>query len=373
GRVIPVSLRALRDSYADGGTAWIGQLRGSASLGSILYSTGLEYDATTSAQGATNDLVKGFLSLSTFRNYRWQVRTTLDYDFAPSPRLSGLEVLIDRPITDRWSLRLGATERLDTPKDLELVVGSTTRTRYGDLALTGQYDTHQNAWRFGAQMNFGIGYNPKSGYQLTRSGPGSGGSVAFHAFIDTNGNGRWDPGERGVAGITLEGGELKATTDAQGRAYISGFGAAPTARLLVGLNDTANVGVKAPPTVVEFTPRPGGVAEIEYPLRPTGEVMVNVRLRRPDQPPIGLSATRVRLVDEKGAAIDGVTEFDGSVNFQDLPAGTYRLELDKEQASRLRMRLTAPVTILIKPDGSITPDVTAQIEFEGRADTPQPR
>lgn len=371
GRVIPISVQALRDSYADGGSAWIGSVRGSASLGAILYSTGLQYDATTSATGATADVLKGFLSLSTFRNYKWQIRTTLDYDVSPDLRVSGLEILADRPITDRWSLRLGATERLDSPKDLELVVGSTTKTKFGDLAITGQYDTYQNAWRFGAQMNFGIGYNPKSGYQLTRSGPGSGGSVAFHAFVDLNGNGVWDPGEPGVAGITLEGGELKARTGADGRAYISGFGAAPTARLLVGLNESENPGLKAPPTVIEFTPRPGGVAEIEYPLRPTGEVMVNIKLRRPGQPPVGLSATRVRLVDEKGKAVDGVTEFDGSVNFNDLPAGTYHLELDKDQAARLRMRLLAPVTIVIKPDGSITPDALAEVEFEARAQTPQ--
>jgi hypothetical protein len=105
-------------------------------------------------------------------------------------------------------------------------------------------------------------------------------------------------------------------------------------------------------------------------MRPTGEVMVNIRLRRPDQQRVGLSATRVRLVDDKGVAVEGVTEFDGSVNFQDLPAGTYRLELDKDQAARLRMRLLAPVTVTIRPDGSITPDVAAEVEFEPRADSP---
>ena len=365
-RVIPISVRALRDYYADGGTAWIGQLRGSASLGPALYSTGLEYDAITSARGGTTDVVKGLLSASTFRNYQWQVRTTLNYDVAPRARISSLEVLVDRPITDRWSLRMGVTDRFQAPRDLELVLGSTTKTKFGDLALTGQYDTNQNSWRLGAQMNFGIGYVPKSGYQLTRQGPGSGGSVEFHAFVDTNGNGKWDPGERGVPGITLEGGELRARTDQEGRAYLSGFGSAPTARLLVGVNESENPGLKPPPSVIEFAPRPGGVAEIEYPLKPTGEVMVKVKLSRPGQPSVGLSATRVRLTDAKGQAIDGVTEFDGSVNFQDLPAGTYRLDLDQDQATRLRMRLVAPVTIVVKPDGSITPDALAEVMFEPR-------
>jgi len=98
-------------------------------------------------------------------------------------------------------------------------------------------------------------------------------------------------------------------------------------------------------------------------MRPTGEVMVNLKLRRPDGQLIGLSAARIRLVDAKGQAVEGVTEFDGSVNFLDLPAATYRIELDPEQAGRLRMRLAAPVSVTIRPDGSITPDANVVVEF----------
>ena len=369
---IPISLRALRDVYADGGEAWITQVRGSASLRSFLYSTGFEYDHNLLVTGQETDFLKGFIGVSTFRNYKWQVRATLDYDALPNFRLSGLEILADRSISDVWAVRLGVTGQLDEPRDLSFLAGTTTKTKFGDLAITAQYDTHESTWRLGAQMNFGIGYNPQKGYQLTRSGPGSGGSVSFHAFIDSNGNGVYDPGEKPVANVTLEGGSLKARTDADGRAYLSGFGAGPTARLLVGIAEIEEQQVKAPPSVIEFSPRPGGVTQIEYPMRPTGEVMVNVRLRRPDKTMVGLSATRVRLVDAKGVAVEGVTEFDGSVNFLDLPAGTYRLELDKEQAERLRMRLLAPVSVTIRPDGAITPDANAEVEFEPRTDAPAP-
>jgi hypothetical protein len=50
-----------------------------------------------------------------------------------------------------------------------------------------------------------------------------------------------------------------------------------------------------------------------------------------------------------------------------MPAGTYRVELDKDQAERLRLRLLAPVTVTIRPDGSFTPDVSALVEFIPRA------
>ena len=365
---VPVTVRALRDVYADGGRAWIGQVRGTTSVGSILYSTAVEYDRNTGPTGQLSDLLRGSLGFSTFRNYEWQVRGTLNYDLAPDVRPSDLQILVDRAITNTWSLRFGATQRLIAPKGVELLAGSTTRTKFGDLALTGQYDTADGSWRFGAQMNFGLGYNPQIGYQLTRSGPGSGGSVAFHAFVDSNGNGRFDPGERPVANVSLDGGERRTRTDAEGRAYLSGFGAGSTARVLVGIAEIENQQVKTPPSVVEFAPRPGGVTTIEYPMRPTGEVMVNVKLWRPGQEPVGLSATRLRLVDDQGVAIEGVTEFDGSANFQDVPAGAYRVELDKDQAARLHMRLTAPVSVTIRPDGSITPDVAAEVRFEPRGD-----
>ena len=368
GRVVPVSLRAVRDSYSDGGSEIIGQARGSASLGSVLFSTGLEYDRNSVASGAMNERLRGFLSGSTFKNYQWQVRATLDYNIIPDVRVTGLGLTLDKAITDTWLVRFAATQRFDAPNGLELIAGTTTRTKYGDLTFTGQYDTVDSSWRLGAQMNFGLGYNPVVGqYQLTRPGPGSGGSLAFHAFIDANGDGQFNPGERPVSGVILQGGEHVARTGVDGRAYLSGFGTGPTARVLVGINDIDNTAVKTPPVVVEFAPRPGGVTQVEYPMRPTGEVLVTVRLRRPDGQLVGLSAVRIRLVDNKGAFAESVTEFDGSANFLDLPATTYQLQLDTEQATRLRMKLLDAVSVTIKPDGSFTPDASAEVRFEPRA------
>jgi hypothetical protein len=366
GHLVPISLRALRDVYSDGGEALIGSARGSSAIGAVLFSTGLEYERDTLINGSRDERLRGYLAASTFRNYRWQIRANIDYDIIPTYRARLLTVTADRTLSDIWTIRLAASQRLDAPRGSEFIAGSITRTRFGDLALTGEYDTADDSWRLGMQLNFGLGYNPMTQrYEMTRSGPGSGGAVLFHAFIDENGDGRFEPGERPVRNLTLEGGERLMRTDADGQAYITGFGAANTARLQVGLADIEEPSVKAPPTTIEFSPRPGGVTEISYPIRATGEVMVNIKLRRPDAQSVGLSAARVRLVDARGLAVEGVTEFDGSVSFQDMPGGPYRLELDAEQSRRLRMRLTDPVSITIRTDG-FTPDVTAEVVFEPR-------
>ena len=372
-RVIPLSFRAIRDVYSDGGTTTLGSARGSAALGPVLYSTGLEYDLTTRAGGSSADHLRGYFAASTFRNYQWQVRGTVNYDIEPVARVTLFNITADRAITQTWSLRLAANQRFDTKRGTELIAGSVTKTRYGDLALTGQYDTADDSWRIGAQLNFGLGFNPQARrYELTRSGPGSGGSVLFHSFLDANGDGRFDPGETPVENVALEGGERATRTGKDGVAYLSGFGATPTARLLVGLGEIENTSVVAPPSTVEFAPRAGGVTHVEYPLRPTGDVLVSIGLRRADGGLVSLSATRLRLVDAKGLALEATTEFDGSASFLNVPAGAYRLELDPEQSQRLRMRLTTPVTVIIKPDGSLTPDVRAEVRFEPRADAPTP-
>ena len=371
GRVVPISLRALRDAYADGGDTLIGSARGSAAVGPILLSSGLEYERRTLIGGDRDERLRGSFSGSTFRNYQWQLRANVDYDVLPTWRARLLTVTADRTLSDTWTVRLAAAQHLDAPKGFEFIAGSITRTRFGDLALTGQYDTADNSWRLGVQLNFGLGYNPVTrGYELTRSGPGSGGSVLFHAFLDENGDGRFNAGDKPVPNVRIEGGERLIRTDAEGRAYITGFGANGMARLQIGLSETDDPSVKTPPTTVEFSPRPGGVTEIEYPMRSTSEVMVHIKLRRPGAPAVGLSAARVRLIDAKGVVTEGVTEFDGSVSFQDLPAGPYRLELDAEQAKRLRMRLVSPVVVTIRPDGGFTPDVTAEVVFDPRPDVP---
>jgi hypothetical protein len=108
------------------------------------------------------------------------------------------------------------------------------------------------------------------------------------------------------------------------------------------------------------------VAQIDFPMQPTGDIMIRILLRRPDGPKVGLSGVRVRLVGERGQAFEANTEFDGSASFQELTPGVYRLELDPDQAKRLRMRLVTPLSVTIKGDGNFIPDASADVEFAPR-------
>ncbi|MDE2489058.1 MAG: hypothetical protein KGO51_16830 [Alphaproteobacteria bacterium] len=366
GRVVPLSFRTAMDAYARGETDVTGSIRGSATAASILFSGG--FDLTRSfGLGASPTRLSGFIAGSTFRNFAWQIRSSLDYDLLPDFKPRALAVTVDHDLSQKASLRFGVGEQLDAFKSFNLTASAILRSRFGDLSLNSDYNNADQSWQLGAQVNFGLAYNPGKGrYAVVRQGPGTGGSVAFHAFIDANGNGRFDPGEKGVANVVIEGGDGKVVTDANGRAFVTGLGDSPTARLNVSLDKLDNQSMKTPPRIIQLSPRPGQVLDVDFPMQPTGEVMVRLLLKRPDGAFVGISGIHARLVGAQGKVTEANTEFDGSASFENLTAGTYHLELDPEQAARLRMHIVKPLTVTIKGDGGFTPDASTEIAFDPR-------
>jgi len=368
-RSIPLSMRAQREVYADGSVAIAAAVRASSTIGPVLVSGGVDYQRETTPDGVVTQRATGIVAASTFAAYKWQLRGALDYEVAPDPRLVALTITADRAISERMALRLGVGHGFGQGGTTTVQAGANWRLARGDLALSGDYAVDDGEWRIGVQYAFGLVFDPLARrYRVTPPGPASGGNAVFQAFIDANGNGVFDPGEETVEGVSVSGGPKPATTTANGRAFITGLGASPTGRVEVGMDDVDNPFVTSPPHTVEFSPRMGSVAKIMYPLTPTGEVMAKVMFKPENGPPVGLSAVRVVITREGSEPIEGITEFDGSVAFQSLPVGTYRLELDLEQAERLHMRLRRSVTFTVAPEGGFLADINAEVIFDNPAE-----
>lgn len=366
GRIVPVSMRAIANDYAAGSHDLLLGARASTSLGSILYSAGWEYQRLTYRPASTAQTLTGYIAASTYRSYRWQVRTTLDYQLEPTVKAKFLSVTVDHRLTDAWSWRFGVGQPLDKLSGWNVILSSILATRYGDLSLTGQYDHTDHDLRVAAQWSFGLGWDPaRRAYDLTRTGPGSGGSLLLDAFMDRNGDGIRQPDEVGAANVMLEGGPKRGlVTGPDGRLLVTGLGAGPTAHMDVNLDRLDNPAVATPPTRLDLRPRPGAVARVAFPMRPTGGVTVKVELLRDDGQRVGLASVRLQLVPDKGAPVEGVTEFDGTAVFDQVPMGAYRIQLEPKQAARLRMRLVQEPTVVIKGDGADAPDVALQVRFE---------
>lgn len=358
---LPVSGRFDRAQYLDGGTTLTARARTTANLGGTLVAIGADYNHR-SQPGSSDTRINGNIGAMRLIDYKWQLRATADFRIKPSLKLETLGIAADRAIGERYSLRFGAT-RTFSNKDVALQSGFTARLPFASATLGGDWSTGQKRWRVGLQLNFGLARDPLQGrYRMTPPGPANGASAALLAFIDANANGQRDLGEEAVPGVTVEGGGLKTVTDAQGRAFVTGLGDGTMTTLRADIAGTDTMFVAAPPQNIVFAARAGGMTTIPYPLVPTSELVARIGFRRKDGALSGLSAVKLRLVNPKGEAVQGMTEFDGTAVFDQLKPGRYKLEIDPDQAARLGMRLKEPVFVSVGADGQMV-DASGEVSF----------
>ncbi len=396
--LLPLSLGGSYNVFADHSSSLIGSFHSSVTVRDILLSNSVDFQsnappppanvtpvsanaasvalangmpgalASTTPAAAGSTVTTGNLSASTFYKFRWQLRASLDYDITPKFQVADLSVTADHDLTKTTTLHLGLGQSF-AGRDTTFQAGTIMHTRYGDLSVSGNYTTPTNVWQIGVSFAFGLVFDPASRrYVVTRPGPAAGGSVAFDSFVDNSGSGVYEPGDKPVANVSIDGGASKAVTDAKGRVFITGLGSSPTARLQVGLDAIDDPFVESPPHTVIFTPRPGLVIRVPYPITASSELIAHVVLMQ-DGALVGLSAVRVRLVPEHGTPLEASTEYDGTADFEHLSAGAYDFQLDPEQAERLHMRLKDPKRLVVPATGGSLPDLTAEVVFD-RPDAP---
>lgn len=358
---IPVSASVLRDEYRGGGVTWTGTGRTSMSIAHTLVSTALDYRHEARPNADTVERLTGNLALSRLVNFDWQLRAGADFDILPKTKLRSIGATVDYALSERLSTRFGYGQGFGQGGESAFQAGGVLRLPFADLSLTGDYATGSGDWSVALQLSFGALFDPvRRSYTMTPPGVASGANAALHAFIDADGDGAFGPGDGPAANVRVEGGLEGGVTDATGHALIAGLGVGPSAQLRIDIADVESLYLVAPPSTVEFEPRPGQVVSVPYPLQPAGEVYVRVFLRRAEGE-TGLSGLRMQLVRDGQPAITAASEFDGSIVFAGIPPGRYRLEIEPEQAERLHMRLKDPITLSVAPDDSL--DLAAEIIF----------
>ena len=360
---IPISLDAQRSQFADGGSSWIGFARASTVFARTLVSAGLDYRRDRLPTAATSEQLTADLAAARYFAYKWQIRAVANLDVAPRTRLAALAITADRSLSNSTGLRLGVGRNFGPAKDFDAQAALVFRLPFADLSLNGDYAI-KAGWRLGMRLAFGIARDPMMNRtRLTRPGVASGGSASFIAFMDRNGNGAFDIGEQPVPGVVLDGGERKAITDRNGRAFVTGLGDNATTTLHANSDAIDAFFVGSPPQDIELSPRPGKVLAIPYALNLSEEVFAHIWLDVGGKR-TGVAAVRIRLVREGSPPILATTEYDGSALFENVRPGTYQLELDADQAKRLHMRLATGASVTVGDDGP-SGELNAEIKFGG--------
>lgn len=352
GLGVPVSLNARRLVRADGGRLTSAELRASAPVGRFYASSSIAYEAEEAGASTTRRWLGGF-DVTTLVSARLQTRAGLTYEISPDPALDTAYVTADWQISEAAALRLGAIRTLGPRTTTSFQVSHLWRARRFDLALNLAYETERQDWRAGLQMGFGFGYDPGPGrYRITRPGVAAGGSVAVDAWVDENGDGVRQRDEPGVPGLIADTPAGAATTDSGGRAYATGLGDAPGARIRLSAEAIDDPFLIGGPDAVQIVPRPGRTSRIDYPMQRSAEVQLLAMMTRKEDQARAIAALAIMLVPENGGVpVAGRSDHAGVIFFERLRPGAYDLKLDPDQARALSISLVAPVRVVVPPAG----------------------
>lgn len=348
---VPYALDLRRLEREDGSRLTTAEARASAPINRFYVSSSVAMEDEKRLDFSRRRFV-GATDIATIVAARAQLRAGLNYEISPDARIQSAYATADVQLSDVNTLRFGAVRAVDTG-ETTLQASALHRAERFDVALNAAYETTSGEWRVGLQLGFGFGYDPfDRRYRMVRPGAAQGGAVAVNAWVDENADGVRQPDEPAVPNLVVETPGGAAPTDANGRVRLGnlGDGAQAVVRLNAEAIDDPFLTAGAP--VVEITPRPGRTAVIEYPLRRTAEVEVNVALERPTGPARALAALGVQLVPVKGGEVfTARSDHAGTAFFEGVPPGEYEVMIDPAQRDALGLELTTTRRVVVTPQG----------------------
>jgi hypothetical protein len=247
-----------------------------------------------------------------------------------------------------------------------------TRYSLGLSKLVGAYGysvgvSHSSSGELAlkAELTVAFGREPRQARWVSDAFPmADTGSVSARVFVDKNRNGVMDADEEPIKGaaLTVDGGRRDVRTNEDGIAYMR--------RLPVRTN--VNVGLDADSLEdsqltpqapgYRIVPRPGGGAQLEFPVLLTSEIDGTV-YRMEAGRRRGTSGLRVDLVDAAGVVkASAKTAPDGFYILNAVPPGDYGLRIAPEQLLQYQLKESSPTRVKVNADGSFVNGVDLVLE-----------
>jgi len=349
---IPLSLDMRRVERINGAETLNAEFRTSAPIDRYYLSTSVSYADEKTPVGRQHGLF-GAVDVATLIAARAQFRGGLAYRLSPDAELTSAYATADVQFTERSTVRLSAVRSLGVQDSTAFQASAFYRASRFDVSLTGAYETNSGEWRLGLQMGFGLTFDRDSRrYEVVRPGVSTGGSVAFEAFVDANGDGVRQSGEAPVPQVVLETPAGAVVTDANGRAFAPGLGDGAAAQLRVNLEGIDDPFMLGQADAIRTAPRPGRTAIVNYAMQLSGEIELTVKLARTGVEQRPLAAVNLRLEPADGRPpLTARSDHAGVVFIEGAAPGTYRIRLDPQQAADLGMSLDGDPVVVVPPDG----------------------
>jgi hypothetical protein len=156
------------------------------------------------------------------------------------------------------------------------------------------------------------------------------GVVRVRVFADMDADGRLTHGEPGIAGVQLDAASVHVETDAAGYASFVLTGGTQQVTLEPA---GAVLDYYIPQTTREVRVEPPGSTAVDFALRPAGRLAGRVEFSGELTNPAWLSGIRIAAITT-GFERVAVTDDAGEFRFPPLPAGDYRVVIDRDSLAR---------------------------------------
>jgi hypothetical protein len=280
----------------------------------------------------------------------------LGYSIKPDARLQTLIIAADKRLSSGYLANVGAVRTLSSRETLYTAGLNKNLGRYG-YGLNASYASN-GITTVGMQFFMSMSREPRrERWRFDAQLKADGGAASVRMFEDLNANGVMDEGEQPIenAAIQVNGSRAPQRTDAQGIVWLDRLPVRQDVNIEV---DTASL--EDPywvPQVkgMRITPRPGYVAQIDFPILLTSEIDGTVYLKD-ENGKRGIGGVEVELlnVDSKEVKATIKSSADGYYIVPAVMPGSYYVRISAQQLERQELADPGVQLITIRSDGKFT-------------------
>ena len=343
---LPVTVEVQREKFQSG----LGNMALTGRVAAYVKGTSLSNQLTWQDSAGTTT-ASGAFQLS-YRVGVTGLSGQVGYLLKPQAKLDTVVLAGDRRLSEGYLLNLGLARFISNRETLYTAGLNKSLGSYG-LGLSASYSS-KGVLTVGVQLFIALGREPRQGrWRFDALPKADSGAASARVFVDSNANGIMDAGEEAVenAAITVNGSRAPVRTDASGIAWLDRLPTRQHVDLAVDTQTLEDPYWAPQRKGVRLVPRPGRVAEIDFPIVLTSEIdgtvyLVDSNARR------AIGDVVIELLDTSRRVVTTIkTSSDGYYIVPAIPQGRYYLQVSLAQLKRFGLMDPGVREITILPDG----------------------
>lgn len=289
--------------------------------------------------------------LFSYRHPQFDLTSQWTYRLAPETSIRSAYAAATWAINDRLRLRANLNHSFDLLTSDRVSLGLIWSAARWIASINASYSS-DGRYQISANLFTSLQRIDDGWHADSRSGTASA-SVLAHVFLDRNGNGRFDPGDKPLPKVRFWagfGGRAPETDDA-GQAVLTQLPANQSTLVRLREDSLENPYWVPVHVAQQVNARAGQTVTLPFPVMISSEIDGTVYLEdKNGRNPAANVA--LQLLDRSGAIVREVrTAFDGFYLFDLLIPGDYTLRVAPEQVSRLSLQSPKPKPASLGADG----------------------